>query len=93
MTNDEIRQGTLTIEGHCAVWFDRPDGGWGCDLTDLPEADQEQILMAWLNDHRTAHAAFDERQRIKRQHGGKVAFLDEERARGRQKGKRPRKGP
>ncbi len=85
MTSDELKRGSLTINGHCAVWSDREDSGWCCELHDLPRDDQIAILMHWLEDYCKAHDAFIERQRL--QHGGKVAFLDEERAKGRRGGK------
>ncbi len=91
MTDDELKRGSLLIEGRCATWFDRPDGGWGCDLADLPRKDQVQILMAWLRDYRAAHAEFAARQRLKLKHGKRLVFLDEERAaRGRRRGKHGR---
>ncbi len=77
MTPDDLQRGNLCIVSDaCVLWI---TGGGGEELFYLSIEDQEAIVLDWLRRYRAAHAAFDERQRLKRD--GKIAFLDEARQR------------
>ncbi len=88
MTPDDLQRGNLCIvSDSCILWI---TSGGGEELFYLPIGDQEAIVLDWLRRYRESHQAFVEREALKRQHGSKLVFLDEERTKGRRKGKHGR---